>query len=162
MDFEDSNEANLAPVLTRSWPALWDSVLCFGDILELRFLWMAPGWAGDSIWASVVATVRKRVRHALFVGWACPLEYPGARNPALELGFQHRQRAMQRHYRKLLDVEPFPGRYGQDGWVYQIPPSMISSVEPPRWLAPPWSGAAISAPSGHPASRARWRCLGLL
>src|SRR5439155_1198349 len=38
MDSEGGDEANLAPVLTRSWPQLWDSVICCGDILELRYL----------------------------------------------------------------------------------------------------------------------------
>jgi hypothetical protein len=56
-------------------------------------------------------------RRCILVLKAFPLEYEGKGYPS---GFRLRQRAMIRHYRRLLGMAPFPGKPGREGWLYAL------------------------------------------
>jgi hypothetical protein len=54
---------------------------------------------------------------------AFPLEFEnrltGASSAAARSKFDNRRRAMQRHYSHRLGVSSFPGKFGDDGWMWR-------------------------------------------
>jgi hypothetical protein len=95
----------------------------YGDILELRRVWIAPARSKPGRLAKAISAVVEAMHpaHALMILKAFPLEYEGIVTDANEVAFKHRQAALMRYYRASLGTLPFPGDTGADGWMYAIP-----------------------------------------
>jgi hypothetical protein len=72
---------------------------------------------------------------------AFPLEYEGNVTATNEAAFKRRQAALIRYYTSTLDMLPFPGTTGADGWMYALPERLQHIVGPTPLLDPPRSSA---------------------
>lgn len=137
MDADSHTTAELAEVLVAYWEDPVDTVACFGNIVMINALWVSPRDAKRGEWAPVVrellATVYKR--RSLLVLKAFPIdnqeEEAEDEDEAGARRHQLRQRALIRHYGRLLGVKPFPGSWGRDGWLYAIPDRLTGFLAPP-------------------------------
>jgi hypothetical protein len=124
MDSESKEAVDLAEILMRCWRDIWEDLAAEGPIVLLKQLWVAQQHARKSRWNDVIQELlaTRFKRRCIVALKAFPLEYE-AEGP--QLGFRLRRRALVRHYRRLLGVEPFPGKPGRDGWLYAIPRHLL-------------------------------------
>lgn len=132
MDGFSSQTAHLAEVLIEHWEEPTE-ISDYGDIVELRRVWMAPTLSNKGrLAASMNALLEHQfVQRSLLILKGFPLEYEGRTTDANSSAFVHRQRAMLRHYSRAFGVAPLPGAYGEAGWMYAIPGHLASCIEPP-------------------------------
>lgn len=133
MDSWSLTAVTIAEAMCAAWPDVTDSVTDFGGIVEFERAWVAPEFAKRSEWAEIASVVLSRVfrRRSILVMKAFPLEYEGRVGPEREEASARRQHAMVRLYRRLFAVTPFPGPWGQDGWLYAIPSRLKGVISPP-------------------------------
>jgi hypothetical protein len=123
LDRYSMEEATFSSVICSAWPTMADDVVIYGSIVHFTRLWVAPAYARHGEWADIanrILALTERSR-ALLVLKAFPLEYEAHGNRALNAAAGRRQRALVRHYRRLLDLKPLPGSAGETGWMYSIP-----------------------------------------
>ncbi|MBC2665679.1 hypothetical protein H7F51_09095 [Novosphingobium flavum] len=127
IDWADALSAGrieLAEVILEHWENVSDVSDC-GTILELTRVWMCPSFSNGRRFALAAnALVDLSTERSLLVLKAFPLEYEGKASAQYERSLTRRREAMMRHYRSTLGVAPFPGRDGDDGWMYAIRPDL--------------------------------------
>lgn len=135
MDADSESACALASVLCGGWECVSLDVSDYGPILEFSTAWMTPAFARGGLWAQVAERVIEHVspRHALLVMKAFPLEYErkAPEGSSVEQGLFARQAAMKRHYRRLFGVQPFPGKAGEDGWLWRVGRRFADLMPPP-------------------------------
>ena len=132
MDSVSQYAYELGQVIRRGWkflPAIW----ALGTILDFRRVWMDPAHARTGLWAEAARKVidTEFPKYAVMVMKAFPLEYEGMANAANAVAFKRRQRAMRRYYGSLFGVKPFPGRDGQEGWLWRAHPRWEGIIDGP-------------------------------
>jgi hypothetical protein len=118
------------------WSDAVNDVLAYGPVLEFRLAWMAPQHATTAVWATAAEALIKAEfdEHSILVMKAFPLEYEGLDAPEgapVYGGFISRQSAAIRYYRRLFGVDPFPGEWGADGWLWRASPRVADLLIPP-------------------------------
>lgn len=105
----------------------------YGDLVELRRAWMKPHHSGRRRLRTALDGLLDRLfaDRSMLILKAFPLEYEGNVTEENVQRFRQRQAAMQRHYRALLGVEPFPGEAGADGWMFSIPERLRDVIDAP-------------------------------
>jgi hypothetical protein len=134
MDSESQEAVDMAEILIRCWRNVWEDLASEGPIVLLSQLWVAQKHARDSRWNGILQHLlaTRFKRRCLMVLKAFPLEYEAK---GKQPGFRLRHRALIRLYRRVLGVEPFPGKPGQDGWLYAIPERVLKAgIRKPRKL----------------------------
>ena len=128
MDCEDAFESRLAEVLCSVFDDLCSEVAPYGSILDFRHAWIAPASAHQGLFAKAATTIVDAAfpDHTLLIMKAYPLEYEGKvlDGAPLEAGLTARQRAMARHYGKILGVRPLPDPHGREGWLWRAHPQL--------------------------------------
>ncbi|RIJ26128.1 hypothetical protein D1224_00470 [Henriciella barbarensis] len=125
MDMDEQEESDLACALEAEFGDIGEEVGAYGDIVEIRRVWMKPisslaGRSSDAVNSLVGAFCPD---FALIVLKAFPLEYEHAFNSPDEsfadLAFNRRRAAMMRLYTKTYSVQPMQGSHGEQGWMYR-------------------------------------------
>lgn len=62
---------------------------------------------------------------------AYPLEYECAVTDANAAALNRRARALQRFYKRTLNMEPFPGLAGEEGWMLNLPDHLKDTIAAP-------------------------------
>jgi hypothetical protein len=120
MDTLSQASYDLGNALVETFDMSWLSL--YGNIIEFSLAWMEPSHARLSLWAVAAQRCLRSLfrRPGLLVLKAFPIEYEGnVTNPELRAALKDRQRAMFRHYRRLLSVEPLPSAAAEDGWMWR-------------------------------------------
>jgi hypothetical protein len=121
MDSHEQITGELAVVISSAWKLA--ELVDHGRLLEFRTAWMMPG-RQPGAWLHAAELLMDRVYRddaSVLVLKAFPLEYEGS-NPkesGLDAALERRQSAMKRHYVRCLRVEPMPGDFGRDGWMWR-------------------------------------------
>lgn len=133
MDDESSDAARLGEVLVESWGDLFLEVAAYGSVLEFGGLWLRREYAKGSWWVPIARDLIAEFEYAILVLRAFPLEYEArlGEDEGPQDAFEARTRAMMRHYRRLLGVQPFPGAAGADGWMWAPRPEKSAYIDPP-------------------------------
>lgn len=119
-DEASSELAELAELVSGHWNEVSD-VSDQGTILELTRAWMKPAYSnGRRFGWAANALVALSTEWGLLVLKAFPLEYERHTGHQYKEARSRRRQAMMRHYRSKLDVFPFPGSAGVDGWMYAV------------------------------------------
>lgn len=126
MDASEKFEADMSDVLCTQWNDIIGDVTHAGPILDFRYAWIAPEHAGGSLFSKCSHALIDRFcpRYSILVIKAFPLEYEGreiAANPAMGRAVDCRERAMVRYYGSVFGVRPFPGKAGEEGWLFHHP-----------------------------------------
>lgn len=124
MDAVSHTTMELAEILTAHWEDPIDDVACFGSIIMIHSLWVAPSDAKHGEWAAIVRELLATIyrRRSLLVLKAFPLDgTEDSRDAEIRKRWAFRHRALVRHYGRLLGMKPFPSIWGQEGWLYAIP-----------------------------------------
>lgn len=135
MDADSHTTMELAEILVTHWDDPVDTVACFGNIVLINALWVSPRAAKRGEWSAVVLELLATVyrRRSLLVLKAFPIdgrEREDEDESTVER-WQFRQRALIRHYCRLLGMKPFPGSWGREGWLYAIPDRLVDFLDPP-------------------------------
>ena len=135
-DAESSEEAALSAVLCSGWNNPAQDISRHGNILNFQFVWMAVPHARSAVWAygAQILMEEEFPNYSLLLLKAFPLEYEAKVPDGSALGpiLEARQRAMIRHYSRLLDVTKFPGKFGEEGWMFQINPAFDNVIAKPN------------------------------
>jgi hypothetical protein len=137
MDADYHADMHLAEVLCDVWSDVVNDVLGYGPVLEFRLAWMSPQHAAAAVWAKAAEALIKADfdDHSILVMKAFPLEYEarleGPENSAADGDFPRRRAAMIRYYRRLFGVEPFPGEWGAEGWLWRASPRIAELIPAP-------------------------------
>lgn len=113
-------------------PTEFDFLIEHGTILHWRSAWMHPQHARGAIWAHLTNRIIDRMRGwSILILKAFPLEYQDGGSAK---GFEHRQRAMFRHYESLIGVEPIRrkrSRFGmpEHGWMLCWNPRLYDFID---------------------------------
>lgn len=136
MDELSQETASLGTLILEHWREP-DDVFNYGDVVELRRLWMSPRLSGSGRLRTAMNALlaSEFANRSLLVLKAFPLEYEGDEMNENRQAFEHRQAAMIRHYTHLLGVTPFPACAGRDGWMYAIPERLARSVAKPDFVS---------------------------
>jgi hypothetical protein len=141
MDAWTMHVVELARVLCSEWEDFGDVVGGYGSVIHFEAAWMQPEYARGGIWAGAANVLMTELfpDRSILVLKAFPLEYEGAGPTSSKCAspFKRRQRAMIRHYRRLLGVRPLPGPPGKDGWLWARRPGLDSCIDPPTYCAQP-------------------------
>jgi hypothetical protein len=146
MDTESRHESQLAEILCNAWSEFASEVTCYGDLVDFRMAWAHPTSSPHGLWSEAAKRLIAAVfpDHALLTMKAFPLEYEGS-TPAFPLKYEGstprdtpsstglllRQRAMIRYYEKQFGVHQFPGKSGEQGWLYKINPVFTNYIISP-------------------------------
>lgn len=120
MDAKSQQDCELAETLASHWHPT--RLTRAGPLLEFRTLWVRPDRADGRLWPTVAARAIERAQRDECVAMvlkAFPLEYAGGVGDRLRAAFERRRKAMMRLYRSTLDVEPFSGAAGEEGWMWR-------------------------------------------
>lgn len=133
MDAQSYTTARLAETLNAHWQEP-DDFSAYGDIVEIDRLWMDPRFSRNGRLKQSISALLNHLfqDRSLLILKAFPLEYEGKVSELNCDAFDHRMRAMMRHYARTLGVAAFPGASGRDGWMYAIPDRLVGIVPPPR------------------------------
>jgi hypothetical protein len=136
MDELSEETASLGTLILEHWREP-DDVFVYGDVVELRRLWMSPRLSGCGRLNASMSTLlaSEFADRSILVLKAFPLEYEGDEMKEGRQAFEHRQAAMMRHYTHLLGVVPFPDWAGREGWMYAIPERLARSVAKPDFVS---------------------------
>ena len=119
-DVRSAEMLDLAETICEHWVDV-SEVSDFGTILELTRAWMSPRFSsGERFSLAANALAALSAEWSLLVLKAFPLEYEGMVTDLNKDAHKRRQKAMVRHYRSTLGVEPFPEEAGDEGWMYLI------------------------------------------
>ncbi len=142
MDLDEEFEARLSRVICDCWNDVPESLSVYGPIVDFRSAWISPdasnrklfSLAGNAILGTVFSDCSCVIMKAF------PLEYQGEApdGSPLENRLQLRQLAMVRYYRRVFGVEPLPGAYGSEFWLWR---RGEIDIDPP--IAGPRKGKAI-------------------
>jgi hypothetical protein len=135
MDAFTQIESDLAAVLCSAWSRFCEQVIHHGNLVDFCNAWADPV-CPPGLWAAAAEELiaHELPNYSLLTIKAYPLEYEGrvpARSAA-RTGLMSRQRAMIRYYQRLFGVQKFPGRSGDEGWLYRINPITERAMERPR------------------------------
>lgn len=138
MDADSHTTMELAEILVSHWDDPVDTVACFGNIVMINALWVSPRDAKRGEWSAVVLDLLATVyrRRSLLVLKAFPMDDRQDEDEAAAERWRLRQRALIRHYCRLLGMKPFPGSWGREGWLYAIPDRLLDFLDPPM-VQPP-------------------------
>lgn len=105
----------------------------YGDIVELRRVWMRPAFSSKGRLATAITALldQQFSERSMLILKAFPLEYECKVTDKNEELFRRRQRAMMRHYSRVFGVNPLPGSAGDDGWMYEIPVGLSTFIPSP-------------------------------
>jgi hypothetical protein len=135
MDASSDMEMRVADVLCAHWQ-VDDDLASYGDLLEFELAWTEPRNGHGDVWVRVARAMLDRLERdaSILFCLAFPLEYSGRCGPGVpaDIGRARRQKAMIRHYRKLFGLEPLPGNYGRDGWLWRPTDETEGVIKPPR------------------------------
>ncbi|HEV2508627.1 hypothetical protein [Bosea sp. (in: a-proteobacteria)] len=134
MDSESKEAVDMAEILIRCWRNVWEDLASEGSIVLLSQLWVAQKHARSSRWNDILQQLlaTRFKRRCMTVLKAFPLEYEAK---GKQPGFRLRHQALIRLYRRVLGVEPFPGKPGHEGWLYAIPERVLGlGVRKPKKL----------------------------
>lgn len=134
MDSESKEAVDMAEILMRCWRNVWEDLASEGSIVLLSHLWIAQKHARGSRWNGILQPLlaTRFKRRCITILKAFPLEYQAK---GKQPGFRLRHRALIKLYRRVLDVEPFPGKPGRDGWLYAISESALKAgIRKPKKL----------------------------
>lgn len=135
MDIDEQIESHLAEILIDAWENVTEQITSFGNLVDFRMAWSDPSLCPPHLWAKAVNLLIQQELgdYSILTMKAFPLEYEGrmSKGSLAEYGLQKRQLAMVRHYRRLFGVIPFPGKVGNDGWLYKIAPRLRELIPPP-------------------------------
>jgi hypothetical protein len=144
MDEASQMESDLAAVLCKAWNRFSERVTAYGNLVDFRMAWADPTRHPPGLWAAAAEELiaHELSDHSLLTMKAFPLEYQGSApaGSAAQAGLRSRRRAMIRYYGRLFGVQKFPGRSGEQGWLYRINPRMANAIEQPKNGR--WSSAA--------------------
>ena len=119
-DMLSAEMSDLAETICEHWVDV-SEVSDFGTILELTRAWMSPRFSsGERFSLAANALAALSAEWSLLVLKAFPLEYESRVTEMNIVARKRRQKAMMRHYRSTLGVEPFPEEAGDEGWMYLI------------------------------------------
>lgn len=137
MDADSHTTMELAEILVTHWDDPVDTVACFGNIVMINALWVSPRAAKRGEWSAVVRDLLATVyrRRSLLVLKAFPMDDRDDDAEADAKRWRFRRRALMRHYCRLLGMKPFPGSWGEEGWLYAIPERLIDVLSPPVLIA---------------------------
>jgi hypothetical protein len=132
MDNHSQETFNLADVICANWESIWE-ISDYGDIVELSGAWMSAPFSRRGRFSAAVNVLIQRLfkGRSLLILKAFPLEYEGRVTGANAGSFHRRQKAMKRHYERILGVSPFPGADGENGWMYSVPDRFNTMISPP-------------------------------
>lgn len=132
MDSHSAEADELAEVLMTHWaePTEFGD---YGDVVELRRVWMAPGQSKKGRLESAMNALLEREfgDRGLLILKAFPLEYEERVNDENAGAFGRRRNAMLRHYARLFGVAPLSGSSGNRGWMCAIPERLQDCVPAP-------------------------------
>jgi hypothetical protein len=125
-DVNSRSSMEMAEALGAAWPDhLCDETpFHYGNVAHFERLRIEAASAAQSaaVWALIHRLVerefRARKRASIIVLKAFPLEYEGTTTDANRAAFEHRQRAMMRHYLHRLNARPLGRKLGKDGWMW--------------------------------------------
>ena len=116
-------------------------VIDIGTIVYFHTAWMRPDHAKGAVWARLANQIIHRMRRcAVIVAKAFPLEYQPdrisreaqeERSRVLQPALRHRQKAMYRHYTRVLGLKRSPRRDVEEGWMWRFHPTIIEISAPP-------------------------------
>jgi hypothetical protein len=114
-------------------PLLPAEISDYGDIVELRRVWMAPALSNKGrLAASMNALLEDQfAQRSLLILKGFLLEYESKATDANSSAFVHRQRAMLRRYSRVFGVTPLPGANGEADWDVFGSRRLASCIEPP-------------------------------
>lgn len=134
MDIDCRQDHDFSEVLCSQWDPIGPCVGDYGNIIEFAGAWMNPVYVeAQGLWALAALHLLEKSHlraYAIVALKAFPLEYTArfdsryARDKAEAAACDRRQRAMERHYAKLLDVRPFDGEHGRAGWMWKPNPRL--------------------------------------
>jgi hypothetical protein len=130
-DADSHTTLELAEILTSHWDDPIDTVACFGNIVLINALWVSPGYAKRGEWSEIVRELLATVyrRRSLLALKAFPIDR--TENDRDRKRWRFRQRALIRHYCRFLAMTPFPGTWGEEGWLYAIPDRLKDYIAEP-------------------------------
>lgn len=136
MDSVSQATFNFADVICANWDDI-SEISDYGDIVELNRAWMESSLSGRGRFSAATNSLIGHLfkGRSLLMLKAFPLEYEGKVAIENKESFLHRQRAMMRHYQRILAVSPFPGGDGKDGWMYSVPGHLKGLISPPSGRA---------------------------
>lgn len=135
MDGTSANMSRIAEVLLSNWRDVAFEVTGFGQVMEIRSIWVEPGHRRPRIWVPVVQELLRRVKWSVAFALAFPLEYQGklpAGSP-LRGAFRRRQQAMFRYYGQHLGMSRLPGPEGRSGWIWRRRPGLEAMISDPEY-----------------------------
>jgi hypothetical protein len=134
MDISSQIDCHLAEVLCSAWSRFCDRVTSRGNLVDFRMAWADPA-CPPGLWAAAAEELiaHELSNYSLLTMKAYPLEYEGRvpAKSAARVGLACRRSAMIRYYQRLFGVQKFPGRSGNEGWLYRINPTK-HAIERPR------------------------------
>lgn len=134
LDDYSSAAAELAWVICTHWEDVSDFI-DYGTLLELERAWVIPDSGSIRRFRLAGQELVKLVpKRALMVLKAYPLEYEGVVTPANSRARDKRARALQRFYRGTLNMQPFPGAAGEEGWMFNLPERLKDVIDPPALI----------------------------
>lgn len=132
MDAERHSDSEVAQVLCAAWENIF-LVSDYGSILLFDIAWVVPSAAGIGLLRIAADALMGRLKSqfSIMIMKAFPLEYEGTGRATSAIPFIRRQRAMFRHYHRLWGVKPFPGRSGDNGWLWRAFPRVAERIPRP-------------------------------
>lgn len=118
MDSMGTSDATMINVLASNWVHIGEDVFANGTLLELSLIWMDPKKSDTKCkWAELIkAFIEKRIpNQALMILEACPFEVIN-----YDEKFLRKQKALIRHYKKVLNMNLFDGWPGETGWMWSL------------------------------------------
>ncbi|WKW51898.1 hypothetical protein [Rhodomicrobium lacus] len=126
LDSNSQADYDLGIVISNYWEYITDDVSGFGPIVELRRLWNKNG--SKVGWVDFCANLieKEYQNYSILILKAFPLEHEGLDSKArtVQKNFVRRQRALKRLYRQKLNLSPFPGKAGLQGWMWKPHPRL--------------------------------------
>jgi hypothetical protein len=123
MDVDEEFEAKLAAAVCHQWKRLLYEVTPDGPILDFRCAWITPRLSDGNLFEDAARSLISvfSPAHSVLIMKAFPLEYEGEvpEGSDLRQALDRRRRAMIRYYRKIFNVRPFRGKYGNEGWLWR-------------------------------------------
>lgn len=138
LDGYSGYSVELGNVISKCWPDDPAIVFDYGDVVDLMHVWAAEprflNGLNDVLFDTFIPALTER--YSILISKAYPLEYEhklSEGDPAL-FGMLKRQRAMARLAKSKLGMNPLPGKFGNDGWLWRPNPYVADCIGKPEGL----------------------------